>query len=75
VRFLIDNALSPQVARKLSEAGHDALHVHDIDLQHASDTEIFERAQHGGSDSSKWPCLAYTGVRDGRETWCSEARS
>jgi len=45
VRFLVDNALSPEVARQLGEAGHDALHVRDIGLQHASDPEIFERAQ------------------------------
>jgi predicted nuclease of predicted toxin-antitoxin system len=48
VRFLIDNALSPQVARQLGEAGHDAVHVRDVGIQHASDEEIFERAQDEG---------------------------
>lgn len=45
MRFLIDNALSPAIAQRLREAGHDAAHVRDIGLQHASDTEIFDRAQ------------------------------
>lgn len=46
MRFLIDNALSPEIAKSLNESGHDALHVRDVGLQHASDLEIFERAQH-----------------------------
>jgi predicted nuclease of predicted toxin-antitoxin system len=44
VRFLIDNALSPKVARLLSAGGHDALHVNDYGLGAAADTEILERA-------------------------------
>jgi len=48
VRFLIDNALSPDVARRLGEAGHDAVHVRDLGLQRAGDEEIFERAQQEG---------------------------
>jgi predicted nuclease of predicted toxin-antitoxin system len=48
VRFLIDNALSPQLARQLSEAGHDAVHVRDLGIQHVSDEEIFERAERDG---------------------------
>jgi len=45
VRFLIDNALSPEVARLLRDAGHDAVHVRDFDLQAAEDPVILERAE------------------------------
>jgi predicted nuclease of predicted toxin-antitoxin system len=45
LRFLIDNALSPLVAERLTAAGHEAAHVRDYDLQAASDEEIVERAR------------------------------
>lgn len=45
MRFLVDNALSPVVAERLQDAGHDAAHVRDYGLQAASDEEIFDRAQ------------------------------
>jgi predicted nuclease of predicted toxin-antitoxin system len=44
LRFLIDNALSPLVAARLGEAGHDAAHVRDYGLQAASDEEVLNRA-------------------------------
>lgn len=46
MRFLIDNALSPILAARLEEAGHDAAHVRDYDMQAAADEEILVRAQH-----------------------------
>ena len=44
MRFLIDNALSPAVAIELNRAGHDAVHVRELEMQAASDEEIFDRA-------------------------------
>jgi predicted nuclease of predicted toxin-antitoxin system len=45
VKFLIDNALSPVLAKQLEEAGHDAAHVRDYDMRAAADEEILVRAQ------------------------------
>ena len=44
MRFLIDNALSPALAAFLQQAGHDALLVRELGLQHADDEVIFEHA-------------------------------
>ena len=44
MKFLIDNALSPALAVLLQQAGHDAIHVRSIGLQHADDEVIFDRA-------------------------------
>jgi predicted nuclease of predicted toxin-antitoxin system len=44
MRFLVDNALSPALAALLAEAGHDAVHVRSLGMQHTQDIEIFERA-------------------------------
>jgi predicted nuclease of predicted toxin-antitoxin system len=44
MRFLIDNALSFQLAERLAEAGHDAVHLRDYNLQTAPDTVVFKLA-------------------------------
>ena len=44
MKFLVDNALSPEVARLLGVAGHDAVHVREYELHAAEDPVILERA-------------------------------
>jgi predicted nuclease of predicted toxin-antitoxin system len=44
LKFFIDNALSPSVAGKLREAGHEAMHVRERGMQASTDKEIFELA-------------------------------
>lgn len=44
MKFPVDNALSPVVATRLVECGHDAIHVRDIGLSAAEDEVILETA-------------------------------
>lgn len=44
MRLLIDANLSPRVAARLRDGGHDACHVVDVGLGSASDGEILEWA-------------------------------
>ena len=44
MRFLIDANLSPAVADRLRAAGHDAVAVREVGLQHADDERILDVA-------------------------------
>ncbi len=44
MRFLIDNALPPKLAKLLREAGHDAVHLRELNRQHSDDGWILEFA-------------------------------
>ena len=45
MRFLVDNALSQVLAKRLCDAGHDAVHVREYGLEAAEDSEVFARAE------------------------------
>ena len=44
MKWLVDNALSPELAERLSAAGHDAVHVRDLKLHAATDETILSVA-------------------------------
>jgi predicted nuclease of predicted toxin-antitoxin system len=44
VRFLVDQNLSPLVAKLLRDAGHDAIHTREIGMATSDDASIFDRA-------------------------------
>jgi predicted nuclease of predicted toxin-antitoxin system len=41
----VDNSLSPLLAEGLRGAGHDAIHVRDLQLQEADDAKIFQQSK------------------------------
>jgi|SRR5882757_803709 len=45
MRFLLDNNLSPALGDLLRSAGHDVVHVREIDLQRALDPVVLETAR------------------------------
>lgn len=45
MKFLVDNAVSPALARGLAAQGYDAIHVRDLGMAAAPDDEIFELAE------------------------------
>lgn len=48
MKFLVDEMFSPQVAQRLADLGHDALHVRDIGLAGATDDEVLRFASREG---------------------------
>ena len=45
MRFLIDNALSPQLAQGLPDSRFDAVHVREYGMEAAPDADIMDRAE------------------------------
>ena len=52
MKFLIDNALSPDVAEALTAAGHDAVHVRTRALHEAPDEVVLQVADERGARAS-----------------------
>lgn len=44
MKFLVDENLSPRVAELLIKAGHNAVHVRDVQAAGVSDSEVMSRA-------------------------------
>ena len=48
MRFLLDENQSPRIADLLGEAGHDSIHVRDLDLMTSPDANVLEVARDQG---------------------------
>ena len=48
MKFLVDNQLPPALSRYLAGQGHDSYHITEIDLDQASDVEIWAQARSRG---------------------------
>ena len=48
MKFLVDMALSPELARWLASRGYDAVHAADLGLERAPDTAIIAHAEKEG---------------------------
>jgi predicted nuclease of predicted toxin-antitoxin system len=48
VKLLVDESLQHELARILTEAGHDAVHVTDLDLNGAADDDVLTAAAETG---------------------------
>jgi len=49
VKFLVDESLSARLAHALVDAGHEAVHVGDLDLLGARDEQILQAAARSGA--------------------------
>lgn len=48
MNLLVDACLSPVIVAALRDAGHDAVHVADLDMVRSSDEEVLARAKADG---------------------------
>lgn len=72
MRLLIDESLSPRVARLLREAGHDAAHVVEVGLGNTDDPVIMDAAADDAriivtADPTSGHCWQFVGP--GRRRW------